>query len=96
MYVVTVEFTIDPAQWDAFLPLMLDNAQRSRDDEPGCRQFDVCTDAGRPGVVYLYELYDDRAAFDTHLASAHFKAFAQATQAMIRHRVIATWHRIAP
>jgi len=96
MYVVTVEFTIDPAQWTAFLPLMLDNAQRSRDDEPGCRQFDVCTDAGRPAVVYLYELYDDRAAFDAHLASAHFKSFAQATQTMIRNRLIATWHRIAP
>lgn len=96
MYVVTVEFTIDPAQWAAFLPLMLDNAQRSREDEPGCRQFDVCTDAGRPDVVYLYELYDDRAAFDAHLASAHFKSFAQATQTMIRNRLIATWHRIAP
>lgn len=55
---------------------MLDNAPRSREDEQGGRRFDVCTDAGRPGVVYLYELYDDRAAFDTHLASARFKAFA--------------------
>ncbi len=95
MYVVTVEFTIDPAQWAAFLPLMLDNARRSREDEPGCRQFDVCTDAGKPDVVYLYELYDDRAAFDVHLASPHFKAFAQATQLMIRNRVVTTWHRIA-
>ena len=75
---------------------MLDNAPRSREDEQGGRRFDVCTDAGRPGVVYPYELYDDRAAFDTHLASARFKAFAQATQAMIRNRVVATWHRIAP
>jgi quinol monooxygenase YgiN len=96
MYVVTVEFTIDPAQWADFLPLMLDNAQRSREDEPGCRQFDVCTDVGKPHVVYLYELYDDRAAFDVHLASPHFKAFAEATQPMIRNRVIATWHRVAP
>ncbi len=96
MYVVTVEFTIDAAQWTAFMPLMLDNAQRSREDEPGWRQFDVCTDAGKPDVVYWYELYDDRAAFDTHLASAHFKSFAQATQAMIRNRIIATWHRVAP
>jgi quinol monooxygenase YgiN len=96
MYVVTVEFTIDPAQWGAFLPLMLDNARRSREDEPGCRQFDVCTDATKPAVVYLYELYDDRTAFETHLASAHFKSFDQATQAMIRNKVVATWHRIAP
>jgi (4S)-4-hydroxy-5-phosphonooxypentane-2,3-dione isomerase len=96
MYVVTVEFTIDPAQWKDFLPLMLDNARRSREGESGCRQFDVCTDDAKPGVVYLYELYDNRAAFDTHLASAHFKSFALATQAMIRNKVVATWNRIAP
>ena len=96
MYVVTVEFTIDPAQFEQFLPLMLDNAHRSREDEPGCRQFDVSVDDTRPAVVHLYELYDDRAAFDAHLASAHFVAFATATTNMITDRVIRTWRRIAP
>jgi quinol monooxygenase YgiN len=46
--------------------------------------------------VYLYELYDDRAAFDAHLASAHFVSFAAATTNMITDRVIRTWRRIAP
>ena len=96
MYVVTVEFGIDPRQFDQFLPLMLDNARRSREDEPGCRQFDVSVDDARPAVVFLYELYDDRAAFDAHLASPHFVSFAAATQEMITDRVIRTWRRIAP
>ena len=96
MYVVAVEFTIDPARREEFLPLMLENARRSRDEEPGCRQFDVCVDDARPGSVFLYELYDDRAAFDAHLASAHFKAFAAASAAMIVDRRIATWRRAAP
>jgi len=93
MYVVTVEFTIDPARWDDFLPLMLENAERSRTDEPGCRQFDVCTDASRPGLVFLYELYDDAAAFDAHLAAPHFLSFAAATEAMVKERVIRRWER---
>ena len=96
MYVVTVEFTIDPAQFEQFLPLMLDNARRSREDEPGCRQFDVSVDDAQPGFVFLYELYDDRAAFDAHLASPHFVSFAAATQAMVTDRVIRTWRCIAP
>lgn len=96
MYVVSVEFAIDPAHWDAFLPLMLDNALASREREPGCRQFDVCTDDGKPGLVFLYELYDDRAAFDAHLAAPHFLSFAAATQAMVTRRTISTWSRIAP
>jgi quinol monooxygenase YgiN len=96
MYVVTVEFGVDPAQWAQFLPLMLENARRSRSDEPGCRQFDVCVDAARAGAVFLYELYDDRAAFDAHLVSPHFKAFAAATEKMIAKRHVATWQRAAP
>jgi quinol monooxygenase YgiN len=96
MYVVTVEFAIDPHRFDEFLPLLLDNARRSRDDEPGCRQFDVCVDDARTGAVHLYELYDDRAAFDAHLASPHFRSFAAATQAMITDRALRTWRRVAP
>ena len=99
MYVVTVEFKIDTAHWEAFLPLMLENAARSRDDEPGCRQFDVCidvcTDESRPATVFLYELYDDRAAFDAHLASSHFREFAAATSAMILQRSVLMWTRIS-
>ena len=96
MLVVTVEFTIDPARWNDFLPLMLENAERSRQDEPGCRQFDVCTAEDRPGIVFLYELYDDAVAFEAHLASPHFQAFARATAPMIRHRALSRWQRLAP
>jgi len=96
MYAVTVEFTLDPAQRDAFMPLMIENAARSREDEPGCRQFVVCTDATRPDRVFLYELYADAAAFDAHLAAPHFRAFAAATASMVVGRVLERWERVAP
>ncbi len=96
MYVVTVEFTIAPARAADFMPLMLENARLSRETEAGCRQFDVCTDAARPALVFLYELYDDRAAFDVHLASPHFIAFSAATRSMVVDRRIETWSRVAP
>ena len=96
MYVVTVLFEPKPERVEAFRAAMLANAKVSRETEPGCRQFDVCVDASRPGVAFLYELYDDRAAFDAHLASPHFKAFAAATEAMIDAKRVATWQRAAP
>ena len=96
MLAVTVEFTLDPARRDDFLPLMLENAERSRRDEPGCRQFDVCTDEARPESVFLYELYDDAAAFAAHLSAPHYQAFAAATGPMIRQRTITRWQRRAP
>ena len=90
-----MEFAIDLACWDDFIPLNLENAVRSRNDEPGCRQFDVCTDAMRTGLVFLYELYDDAAAFDAHLAATHYQSFAAATKAMVKNRVIGCWERRA-
>jgi autoinducer 2-degrading protein len=96
MYVITVQFTIDPTQWKRFLPLMHENARRSRDEEPGCKQFDVCVDPQREGIVFLYELYVDRAAFDAHLAAAHYQEFARETKGMILHRDVHARQRVAP
>jgi quinol monooxygenase YgiN len=87
-YVITVEFDIDPARLDAFLPLMRENAKTSLRDEKGCRRFDVCRPRDVPNRVFLYEIYDDEAAFQAHLHSAHFKAFAAATKEMITARRI--------
>jgi quinol monooxygenase YgiN len=75
VYVVTVEFTIKAGHAAEFLPAMIENARASREHEPGCRQFDVCVAPDNENAVFLYELYDDRAAFDAHLASAHFRVF---------------------
>ena len=96
MYVVTVEFDIHPPHFAAFLPLMRDNARASIGNEPGCRQFDVCTDPTRPASVFLYELYDDRAAFDAHLASAHFKRFEAAVREMVAEKRVRTLRRVEP
>ena len=96
MFVVTVEFEIRPGCFDVFLPLMLENARASRAIEPGCRQFDVCTDGTRPGTVFLYEVYDDRPAFEAHLASAHFKRFDLAVRDLVATKVVRSMGRIEP
>jgi (4S)-4-hydroxy-5-phosphonooxypentane-2,3-dione isomerase len=88
MYVVIVDFKIKPERLPQFMPLMLENARLSRETEPGCRQFDVCTDPANRESVFLYEVYDDRAAFDAHLASAHFKRFDAAVGDMLAAKAV--------
>jgi len=83
MFAVTVFFTIKPDHMARFLPLMRQNAATSLQEEPGCQQFDICTDPSVPDTVFLYELYDDCAAFDQHLASGHFKRFDASVADMI-------------
>jgi quinol monooxygenase YgiN len=83
MLVVTVWFEIKPGRFDAFLPLIQENARRSVADEPGCRQFDVCLDPEAPERCFLYEIYDDEEAFQAHCRSAHFKAFDTASAPLV-------------
>ncbi len=94
--VVTVAFEIHPQHRDAFLPLMCANARASRDIEPGCRQFDVCVDPARPDAVFLYEVYQNRAAFDAHLASSHFRRFDEAVREMVAAKTVRVLTRLDP
>jgi autoinducer 2-degrading protein len=95
MFAVVVTFTLHPDQSGAFMPLMLGNAAQSLDLESACHQFDVCTDPANPDTVFLYELYTDAAAFQAHLASAHFKAFDAATTQMIASKDVRTFAKVS-
>lgn len=95
MYVVTVDFTIPEEHLAAFMPLMLENARVSRETEAGCRRFDVCSDPVQPERVFLYELYDDRAAFDAHLATAHFKDFDGAVKTMVAGKAVHAYELVS-
>ena len=94
MYVVTVEFEIKPEKLEDFRAQMLANACASREREPGCRQFDVCADPAKLGLIFLYEVYDDRAAFDAHLAAEHFKIFDRTVAPWIASKAIRTYERL--
>ncbi len=96
MQALVVEFLIKPAQIEAFAAAITDNARASRDTEPGCRQFDVCRDPANPALFFLYELYDDTAAIDAHLQSAHFQQMNLATAAWVERKTVWRYTRVAP
>ena len=95
MYVVTVEFDIDPAFIAKFMAAVLANARDSHASEPGCLQFDVCTSEDDPSGVFLYEVYRDRLAFDAHVASDHFRRFDAAANPWVRDKQVRTYCRLA-
>jgi autoinducer 2-degrading protein len=88
MYVVTVEFELHPDCSSEFIRLIHENAFTSLKTEEGCRQFDVCLDPKQPRYVFLYEVYDDRAAFDAHLATEHFGSFDLLSARMVRDKKV--------
>ena len=95
MFAVVVIFRIKSDRLAEFLPLMQLNARASLNQEPDCHHFDVATDPERPDEVFLYELYADQAAFDHHLAAAHFRAFDAEVSDMIAAKEVRTYSEVA-
>ena len=71
MYVVFVRIHVVPDRIDAFLDACADNHRHTR-QEPGNHRFDVLRDTGDPQACYLYEVYDDEAAFRAHQQTDHY------------------------
>lgn len=91
MYVITVTFEIDPAHLESFRPLMQKQADNSLNNETGCQQFDVCYSTETTNHCFLYEKYDDRAAFDVHLAKDYFAEFDTAVTPLVLNKDVNTW-----
>lgn len=94
MFAVTVKFILNPGRASDFLPLMLGNARASVVSEPGCRQFDICSDPDRPDEIFLYELYDSPEAFQAHLKTPHFLSFEAAVGTMVAEKTVTTYRRV--
>jgi autoinducer 2-degrading protein len=88
-YVITVAFDVETAERARFLDLVCRNAAASLDSEPGCLRFDVLVPQGdgEPDVL-LYEIYEDREAFQAHLDSEHFRDFDTTTRAAVRRKTV--------
>ena len=83
MIAVIVEVEVKPERLAEFTPRMELQAGNSVELEPLCHQFDVWQAPDAPEKVTLYEVYENRAAFDAHLATEHFKDFDAAVAEML-------------
>ena len=75
-----VDFKIQAQKANEFAEAIASNAATSLEKEAGCQRFDVCRSPQDPGHFFLYELYDDQAAINAHLAAEHFLHFDALTK----------------
>lgn len=92
MFCVAVTFEIEPAAFKPFVSRVRKQAQDSLTLEPLCHRFDVLVADDFSARVFLYELYEDRDAFDAHLRSAHFLAFDGEVAPMVVIKTVLFWH----
>lgn len=85
LYVNAVDLDINPADTEKFLAALKENGAAAV-KEPGCREFNIHVQANNPNHVFIYEVYDNAAALETHRATDHFKTYAAATANMTTKR----------
>jgi autoinducer 2-degrading protein len=74
-----VKITLKPGTRDKFLEVASAHRGRVLDREPGCHHFDVLVPDDEENQVCLYEIYEDRAAFDLHVATEYMAAYREQT-----------------
>ena len=89
---IIVEFQMEPANHAAFTAIIAEHARLTREEEPGCQQFDVLQPMrkGAPDTtrVMLVEVYADDAAFKAHGENPRLTKVRDAYSALITGRAL--------
>ena len=85
LFINAVFLDINPADMPKFMQAIKENGAASV-KEPGCRTFNIHVSAKDPNQVFLYEVYDNAAALESHRQTAHFKKYAATTKDMVTKR----------
>ncbi len=78
------EMEIDPAQLDAYTTALKEEISTSIRVESGVLTLYAVAIKDHPSQIRIFETYADRAAYETHVQSPHFKKYKSETQGMVR------------
>jgi (4S)-4-hydroxy-5-phosphonooxypentane-2,3-dione isomerase len=84
-YINSVDIDVAPTQIDNYLTALKENGAASV-HEPGCRAFNIAVSQKDTNHVFVFEVYDNAAAFDAHLQTDHFKKYAAISKDMVAKR----------
>jgi autoinducer 2-degrading protein len=87
LFIAAVEYDVTPGKVDDFLAAVNENAAASV-KEPGCRELNVTVSQKDPNHVFIFEVYDNAAAAEAHLATEHFKKYKAATKDLVVKRQV--------
>ncbi len=87
LFIAAVEYDVMPGKVDDFLAAVNENAAASV-KEPGCRELNVTVSQKDPNHVFIFEVYDNAAAAEAHLATEHFKKYKAATKDLVVKRQV--------
>jgi quinol monooxygenase YgiN len=78
------ELEIDPGQLDAYRALLSEEIEASVEKEPGVLMLHAVAERERPERIRILEVYANRAAYEAHLTTPHFRKYKAGTADMVR------------
>src|SRR3954467_12282705 len=84
MYRMLTKIVVKPGKRSELLEYLRWDIEVAKESEPGTWRFDVWE--AEPGVVYLYEAYKDRGAFEDHAKGDPYEKWGEVADETIEHR----------
>ncbi len=78
-----VELEIAPGRKDDFLARAREHRINVLNNEPGCQRFDLLSPQEGGATVFLYEVYADQDALETHFNTRYMKEYLEDTGPII-------------
>lgn len=76
--------TVDPARLDEYKAYLKEGVTASMSREPGVLVLYPTTRKDAPNMFTILEIYANRAAYESHIKSAHFQKYKQGTLDMVQ------------
>lgn len=77
------QLVIDPAQLAAYQAAVKEEMADSVRLEPGVLAIYSVAEKDHPNRLHFFEIYATEAAYESHIASAHFQKYVSTTKSMI-------------
>ena len=81
MFIMMANLQATPGHKEELIQALLHQAKEVSDHEPGCTRYDIIQDGGDPNKIWLYEVFQNDAAFQAHIDSPHTARFMETTKA---------------
>ncbi len=76
--------TVDPDRLGEYMKFAAECGKTSMREEPGVLMMYSMQDKLQPHKISILEIYADRAAYERHIKTAHFRKYKQGTLSMVR------------
>jgi len=83
-YVQVAQIEVDPAQLENYRAAVRKQIEAAIRKEPGVLVLYSVSEEDNPSHITVFEIYQDTAAYKSHLESAHFKKYKAATETMVK------------